>query len=341
VERLVYIHVDVFKEMVAHLHDLAGSEAEVPWLGAMPDEFDKLTGQWERDVMLPTTALSDLMYKSVGIRDARHSLQLGLSMWRLSWITFMFVPTPCEAIKALLTRKRSFLPLTFTVGFFGMNVSTFESNPDIKWYFIISVPILVVVVILWYGVKHNLASQRQNPLRRGVYEALYHELATTHSSLWSRSGPRKDVVPVGWWSGFKWHLLTRWFPGEKLKLRGSGSEYDPATEEFGTWSRVKRGLARRWLGELAVMPIPRGSPPTAESKSYASPEKELGALQELLSIATPIAIAELDPTAASRLQKRVPVERLRSLGLKERPASRASSDGGVMVEEKGEDVPRR
>jgi hypothetical protein len=194
--------------------------------------------------------------------------------------------------------------------------------------------------MLWYGVKHNLASQRQNPLRRGVYEALYHELATTHSSLWSRSGPRKDVVPVGWWSGVKWHLLTRWFPGEKLKLRGGGSEYDPATEEFGTWSRVKRGLARRWLGELAVMPIPRSN----QTTSYASPEKELGAVQDLLSIATPVAIAELDPTAASRLQKRLPVERLRSLSPKspkgERPGSRASSDGGVMVEEKGDDVPR-
>ena len=81
--------------MVTHLHDLAGSapKEEQPWLGAIPDELDKLTGQWERDVMQPTTALSDLMYKSVGIRDARHSLQLGLSMWRLSWITFMLVYT--------------------------------------------------------------------------------------------------------------------------------------------------------------------------------------------------------------------------------------------------------
>jgi hypothetical protein len=94
IERLIYIHVDVIKEMVTHLHDLAGADpkesSDQPWLGSVPDELDKLTGQWERDVILPTTALSDLMYKSVGIRDARHSLQLGLSMWRLSWITFMY-----------------------------------------------------------------------------------------------------------------------------------------------------------------------------------------------------------------------------------------------------------
>lgn len=93
VERLIYLHVDVIKEMVTHLYDLAGADpkksSEQPWLGSVPDELDKLTGQWERDVIQPTTALSDLMYKSVGIRDARHSLHLGLSMWRLSWITFM------------------------------------------------------------------------------------------------------------------------------------------------------------------------------------------------------------------------------------------------------------
>lgn len=93
VERLIYIHLDVVKEMVSHLHDVAGTNPKEllgqAWLGPMPEEIEKLTGRWERDVILPTSSLSDLMYKSVGIRDARHSLQLGLSMWRLSWITFM------------------------------------------------------------------------------------------------------------------------------------------------------------------------------------------------------------------------------------------------------------
>lgn len=49
-------------------------------------------------------SLNDLVYKSVEIRDSRHSLQLNTSMWRLSWITFIF------------------LPLTFIGTFFGMNV---------------------------------------------------------------------------------------------------------------------------------------------------------------------------------------------------------------------------
>src|SRR5437762_95797 len=41
-----------------------------------------------------------------------------LSMWRLSWITFIF------------------LPLTFIVGFFGMNVDVFAKDPSIKWHLI-------------------------------------------------------------------------------------------------------------------------------------------------------------------------------------------------------------
>ncbi|EUC42545.1 hypothetical protein COCMIDRAFT_103211 [Bipolaris oryzae ATCC 44560] len=340
VERLIYIHLDIVKEMVSHLHDLSGTNPKEllgqAWLGPMPEDIEKLTGRWERDIVLPTSSLSDLMYKSVGIRDARHSLQLGLSMWRLSWITFIF------------------LPLTFTVGFFGMNVSTFESMPDIKWWFIVSFPVLFTVMILWYGVKHSLASQRQNPIRRGVYEALYHELATDHSTLWTRGGPRDDVVPVGWWGNVKWRLITRWFSKDKIKL---GKDYDPASEEFGTWSRTKRWLTRRWLDELSVMPLPQhppltnapnaaqpNVPPSSDTMSSYPLDKDLGAIGELLSIATPVALAELDPTAASRLQGRIPVERLRSLSppaalgsrSKSRESAASSDGGGVMVEEKSE-----
>lgn len=326
VERLIYIHADIANDMRVRLRDLAGADPKEddPWLGTVPDEIEKLTSQWERDIVLPTTALSDLMYKSVGIRDARHSLQLGLSMWRLSWITFIF------------------LPLTFTVGFFGMNVNTFEDNPDIKWWFITSVPVLLVVIILWSGIKHNLSSQRQNPLRRGVYEALYHELATDHSNLWTRRGPRPGIVPVGWWGAVKWQLLTTWFGDDKLKLK---SNDDPATEEFGAWSRTKRYLARRWLSELTVMPVTADmleTPQHGDDFHGSKLDLDLTAVGELVSIATPVAIAELQPTAASGLQKRIPVERLRSLSPSRSEGAssvgRPSSEGGysgVMVEEKG------
>lgn len=259
-------------------------------------------------------------------------------MWRLSWITFIF------------------LPLTFTVGFFGMNVDIFsqeENNPPLKWWFIVSVPILCAVLILWYAVKHNFSTQRQNPLRRGVYEALYHELATEHSALWSRKGPRPGIIPIGWWNAVKWTLITSWFSADKIRLT---NKYDPATEEFGAWSRCKQYLVRRWLGEIEALPpdfMPNTPPSVPDQQnipltetSPSSLKQPLGAVGELLSIATPVAIAELDPTAASRLQERVPVNRLRSLsptysdggssgGRRMSGGRRPSSDAGVMVEEKG------
>jgi len=335
VERLMYIHADVAREMRSHLHELFASDPhpDALWLGNAPDGMEKLTGQWERDIVGPTSALSDLMYKSVGIRDARHSLQLGLSMWRLSWITFIF------------------LPLTFTVGFFGMNVDVFAQNPPIQWWLVTSMPVLAIVMILWYAVKHTLSSQRQNPLRRGVYEALYHEFASQHATLWTRGGPQQGIVPVGWWGRVRWRLITAWFGGDKL--RPARGVVDPATEEFGSWSRVKRCLARRWLADLVVMPRPPPPPPppadeaatggvTPEilrTRGRAAQRQELGAVAELLRAATPVAVAELDPTAASRMAATMPTEGSRGLrparSRETRPGSsgRPSSDGGVMVEE--------
>ncbi|KAF2739391.1 hypothetical protein EJ04DRAFT_508685 [Polyplosphaeria fusca] len=333
VERLMYMHVDIAREMRAHLYALSDApprqtDDDTPpseWVASSAEELEKLTLQFTEGVVKPTANLSDLMYKSVGIRDARHSLQLGLSMWRLSWITFIF------------------LPLTFVSGFFGMNVDTFEGNPSIKWWFISTVPLFALILVSWYFIKHTLASQRQDPLRRGVYEQLFHELAVAHPQLWSRRGPRDTVLPVGWWSALKWRLVTSWFSPERtVAARG----YDPGDEELGVWSRVKRALVRRWLRSMAVMPHAHADGAASSSLDVENAYGDLGAIAELLSVATPVALADADPTAASRLQKRIPLARLRSLSPTRsetggRPASArtsAGSDGGasgVMVEEKG------
>lgn len=55
------------------------------------------------------------MYKSISIRDARQSLDLNTSLWRISWVTFIF------------------LPLTFLASFFGMNLGELRDNGTIKW----------------------------------------------------------------------------------------------------------------------------------------------------------------------------------------------------------------
>lgn len=108
VERLVSIHVAVVKEMQTNLREfLSEPEVEDNWLDASPADMEKIRDLIQEDLVKPTANLADLMYKSVEIRDSRHSLQLNTSMWRLSWITFIF------------------LPLTFISSFFGfVNIQT-------------------------------------------------------------------------------------------------------------------------------------------------------------------------------------------------------------------------
>lgn len=68
------------------------------------------------------------MYKSISIRDARQSLELNTSLWRLSWVTFLF------------------LPATFLSSFFGMNVAELEANPSMKWYVVSSLRLMAALM---------------------------------------------------------------------------------------------------------------------------------------------------------------------------------------------------
>ncbi|KAK4206853.1 hypothetical protein QBC37DRAFT_113939 [Rhypophila decipiens] len=106
------------------------------------------------DLIKPTTNLLDMLYKSVAIRDARLSLELNASLWRLSWITFIF------------------LPLTFLSGFFGMNVDLFSDNPSIKWYFISAAGLVALFFLMWLGIKlaqkRNLSFGRQSKSYRNM-----------------------------------------------------------------------------------------------------------------------------------------------------------------------------
>ncbi|KAA6411336.1 MAG: hypothetical protein FRX48_04616 [Lasallia pustulata] len=80
---------------------------EKDWLKDLWTDLEELRNNIQEDLIKAVTQMVDLMYKSVSIRDARKSVELNTSLWRLSWITFIL------------------LPLTFLVGFFGMNVDTF------------------------------------------------------------------------------------------------------------------------------------------------------------------------------------------------------------------------
>ncbi|KAG5293831.1 hypothetical protein I7I50_04373 [Histoplasma capsulatum G186AR] len=234
VEKLLFIHIDIIKEMRPRLRELDDDlDTDDTWLDSIPGDYDRLSTLVEEDLVKPTKTLISLLYQSVSIRDSRHSIQLGVSMWRLSWITFIF------------------LPLTFIVGFFGMNVDTFADNPSIKWYFISCVPFMLCVLAAWYVVKHIIARQRQTPYQRGIYENFFHEMATENPSLWSRMGPREYVRPEGHIARLKWHLVKRWSAPERTILASPKSD-DEGVDSLGAVSKLKRYLICRWTAQIAA-----------------------------------------------------------------------------------------
>lgn len=325
VERLVSIHSAVLKEMQSHLGELTTDMAmEDNWLESSTGDMERISNLVQEDLVKPTAALADLMYKSVEIRDSRHSLQLNTSLWRLSWITFIF------------------LPLTFIVGFFGMNVDTFSGNPSIKWYFIAAIPLMVLVFIFWYVIKHFLARRRQTPYQRGIYESLFHELATKYPLLWSRSGPRDFVKPQGLFDRVRWGLILYWNCPEKTITAGDeDSEYDG----LGAWSRLKRTLTRRWTSQIRKLDHRSDS---ASENSLEEGDRDeghivgggIGEVTELLTLPItenaenlPGGMLKVPMPPLSRTRPQSASSKAASV---ERPSSKDSSgkrNSGVMVEE--------
>ena len=137
-ERLLTTHLQLLETIQDRMVFLItfGRRESTDWLRQHIEEYQRRRSVIEESLKKPSAHIIDLMYKSVSIRDARQSLELNSSLWRLSWITFIF------------------LPLTFLVGFFGMNVDTFQQNPSLKWYFISVVPLMVIILLAWLTTKH-------------------------------------------------------------------------------------------------------------------------------------------------------------------------------------------
>ncbi|KAF3928385.1 hypothetical protein ABW21_db0208722 [Orbilia brochopaga] len=198
------------------------------WLRSVEQTFLRLNGYIEDDLIKQTDKLTDLMYKTVGIRDSQDSLRLGTSMWRLSWVTFIF------------------LPLSFITSFFGMNVDLFQDNPAIKWYFITAAPFMTVVVISVFMLKWFIDRHRRPIYERAVYERLFSDLQRANADLWSSHGPR-EIQPIGWSSKLKWYIIYK-FTKNRTNYKGTSLEYD------SIWSRFKQYLILKWSPSIEFKP---------------------------------------------------------------------------------------
>ncbi|KAF2684257.1 hypothetical protein K458DRAFT_389463 [Lentithecium fluviatile CBS 122367] len=162
VDKLAHIHVEIIRTLKKDLERMSEGRLQQNWFDPAMNKFERLANLVLEDLIRPTSALNDMMYRSVAYRDSRISLKLNASLWRLSWITFVF------------------LSLAFLVGFFGMNVDAFKDDPSTKHYFISGVCLMLIVFVLWYCVKYSLSRQYQTRQRQGVYAQLYREFADEH-----------------------------------------------------------------------------------------------------------------------------------------------------------------
>ncbi|KAL8995142.1 MAG: hypothetical protein Q9188_006878 [Gyalolechia gomerana] len=99
-------------------------------------KLESLEQRVANDFREQTKNLTGLAYNAIAIYAAQNSLNHSASMRRLSWITFIF------------------LPLVFSASIFGMNVDVLANDPPLKWYFVSSVPLMGVLVVVTIALRN-------------------------------------------------------------------------------------------------------------------------------------------------------------------------------------------
>ena len=235
------------------------------------------------------------------------------------------------------------------INFSRMNVDIFEASPDIKYYFASAVPLMVLVLALWYFFKHSLASERQTPYQRGIYDAYFFKLATDHPQLWSRVGPRESIKPQTRLDRLRWRLILFWNDPEKTirKTPGEDATYD----DLDTWQRLKRFLTSRWTSQLrsfddmsTASTLEGGPPATPADNSQEKIEFVVHEPDRHSTSSAPAVTQVDDRLGVPYSQPVAEFTSIENVGTKssspgKRPSSRDSSsarNSGIMIEEEPE-----
>lgn len=108
-------------------------------------EIKNLTNQMNlklRGLETASQELIQLEFNLTSIAEAQKSTSTNISMKRLSWITFIF------------------LPLMFISSLFGMNVNILKSNPGWWWYVVFALGTMILTLGVWILFKRkNLESR--------------------------------------------------------------------------------------------------------------------------------------------------------------------------------------
>lgn len=223
-----------------HLSKLDGDISDNHiWLPRTQSQFNKVSKLLDDDLTKRTNNLSDLMYKSVSVRDSREGLRLNGSMWRLSWITFIFLPANC------------------LLAAYGMNVKELNSTPSVYWVLVAAIPFFAVVIGCWYILKYWFAQSRNysDESRAGIFEGLISELGEKRSDLFDNSGPKDWVVVADRVSRWKWKVILYWARRDRARLEAAAMRKGVGIpdEPIGLWSRAKRAMIVRWASTIQVV----------------------------------------------------------------------------------------
>ncbi|KAH8771239.1 hypothetical protein BGZ57DRAFT_896399 [Hyaloscypha finlandica] len=131
IQKLLNAHQKMISKSQSDLKALAklvGLTEEKNQLQTCLNELKELETIVSQDFITRGQSISSLVYNIIGVRNAQAAQKYSESMGRITWISFIF------------------FPLIAVSGLFGMNIDLLANNPSVKWYFIVAVPSLVLVL---------------------------------------------------------------------------------------------------------------------------------------------------------------------------------------------------